>query len=76
MVDVKVGGLLACLCACMAVIIMDLHLHVGKKKSQSKVKGMDNLGLDWMLWFRNMFEINYSQLIQYKISEKLVTCID
>ena len=24
---------------------------------------------------RNMFEINYSQLIQYEILEKLVTCI-
>ena len=25
--------------------------------------------------FQNMFEINYSQLIQYEILEKLVTCI-
>ena len=36
---------------------------------------MDILDLDYMLQFRNMFEINYSQLIQYEILEKLVTYI-
>ena len=36
---------------------------------------MDILDLDYMLEFRNMFEINYSQLIQNGILEKLVTYI-
>ena len=29
-----------------------------------------------MLKFKNMFEINFSQLIQYEILEKLVTYMD
>ena len=39
------------------------------------VATIDILDLEWMLLFQNMFEINYSQLIQYEVLEKLVTFI-
>ena len=46
-----------------------------KKVESGYVKTIDILDLDYMLQFRNMFEINYSLLIKYEILEKLVTFI-
>ena len=40
-----------------------------------EVTNKDILDLEWVFVILNIFEINYSQLIQYEILEKLVTLI-